>query len=60
MRAALRFWKSRKDHDWTIYKVPDKRDEFDSVELTVDGTGTIIRLQFFKLDPHNRRTPRGG
>jgi hypothetical protein len=40
---------SRKDHDWTIYKVPDKRDEFDSVELTVDGTGTIIRLQFFKM-----------
>lgn len=40
---------SRKDHDWTIYKVSDKKGEFDSVELTVDESGMIIRLRFFKL-----------
>jgi hypothetical protein len=40
---------SHKDHDWTLYKVPDKKNEFDSVELTVDEAGTIIRLRFFKL-----------
>jgi len=40
---------SRKDQDWTIYKVPDQKKGFDGVELTVDGSGMIIRLRFFKL-----------
>lgn len=40
---------SRKEQDWTIYRVPDKKSGFDSVELTVDESGTIIRLRFFKL-----------
>jgi hypothetical protein len=47
--GAVSIMESRKDQDWTIYKVADKKSGFDSVELTVDGTDTIIRLQFFKI-----------
>jgi hypothetical protein len=47
--SAVTVLESHKVQDWTIYKVPDKKNEFDGVELTVDGAGTIIRLRFFKL-----------
>ncbi len=47
--GTVSIMESRKDQDWTIYKVPDKKFGFDSVELTVDDPGTIIRLRFFKL-----------
>ncbi len=47
--SSVSVLESHRDQDWTIYKVPDKRNEFDSVELTVDGAGAIIRLRFFKL-----------
>jgi hypothetical protein len=47
--SSVTVLESRKDRDWTVYKVPDKKNEFDSVELTVDGSGTIIRLRFLKL-----------
>ena len=47
--SSVTVLESHKAQDWTIYKVPDKKNEFDSVELTVDPSGTIIRLRFFKL-----------
>jgi hypothetical protein len=47
--GSVSIMESRKDQDWTIYKVPDQKTGFDSVELTVDGSGMIIRLRFFKL-----------
>jgi hypothetical protein len=47
--GAVSILESHKEGDWTIYKVNDKKGEFDSVELTVDGSGSIIRLRFFKL-----------
>ena len=47
--SSVTVLESHKAQDWTIYKVPDKKNEFDSVELTVDGSDTIIRLRFFKL-----------
>lgn len=37
-----------KDGNWTVYKVPVKRANFDYAEVTVDGSDTILRLQFFK------------
>lgn len=37
-----------KDGDWTVYKVPVKRADFDYAEVTVNGSDTILRLQFFK------------
>ena len=48
---------SHREQDWTIYKVSDKKGGFDSVELTVDGSDTIIRLRFFKVShtPIGRR-----
>jgi hypothetical protein len=46
---------SHKEQDWTIYKVPDKKNEFDSVELTVDGSGTIVRLSKVTHTPVGRR-----
>jgi hypothetical protein len=39
---------SHKDQDWTVYKVHSKPGGFDSADLTVDESGAIIRLQFFK------------
>ena len=47
--STVSILESRKDQGWTIYTMPDKKSGFDSVELTVDGSGTIIRLRFFKL-----------
>ncbi len=34
--------------NWTVYKLADRKAGFDSVDLTVDETGTIVRLQFFR------------
>lgn len=47
--SSVSIIESRTQNDWTIYKVNDKSGEFDSAELTVDGSGRIIRLRFFKL-----------
>ena len=47
--STVTILESHKDQDWTVYKVPDKNSGFDSVELTVDGSGTIIRLRFFRV-----------
>jgi len=47
--STVSILESHKDQNWTIYKVPDKKSGFDNVELTVDESGTIIRLRFFKL-----------
>lgn len=47
--STVSILESRKEQDWTIYKVADKKSGFDSVELTVDGAERIIRLRFFKL-----------
>ena len=47
--SAVSILESRKADNWTIYNVADKKSGFDSVELTVDGSGTIIRLRFFKI-----------
>ncbi|MDD2763562.1 MAG: hypothetical protein PHE83_06265 [Opitutaceae bacterium] len=33
---------------WTVCKVADKKSGFDSVVITVDRAGTIVRLQFFR------------
>lgn len=40
---------TRKAGDWTVLTVADKKGGFDSVEVTVDGSGTIVRLQFYKV-----------
>jgi hypothetical protein len=39
---------SRQDGNWTVYTVPDRKDGFDRVEVTVDASGIIVRIQFFK------------
>lgn len=40
---------NRKDQDWTVYKVRPRQGGFDSADLTVDDSGAIIRLQFYKM-----------
>jgi len=40
---------TRKAGDWTVLTIADKQGGFDSVDVTVDGSGTILRLQFRKL-----------
>ena len=47
--GSVAIWESRKDQDWTVYKVRPKQGGFDSADLTVDESGAIIRLQFFKV-----------
>ena len=39
---------SRQDGNWTVYTVPDRKNGFDRAEVTVDASGTIVRIQFFK------------
>lgn len=39
---------SRKDQDWTVYRIRPRQGEFDSADLTVDESGAIVRLQFYK------------
>ena len=39
---------SRQDGNWTVHTVPDRKDGFDRAEVTVDASGTIVRIQFFK------------
>ncbi|HUJ44228.1 MAG TPA: hypothetical protein VLW52_11525 [Opitutaceae bacterium] len=46
--ASLPSLESRQEGDWTVHRVADKKYGFDSVEVTVDASGTIVRLQFFK------------
>jgi hypothetical protein len=38
----------RQDGDWTVYRVPAKKGGFDHAELTVDGSGTIVRIQLYR------------
>jgi hypothetical protein len=38
----------RKEDSWTVYRVPAKKGGFDSAELTVDGSGTIVRIQLYR------------
>lgn len=38
----------RKDGNWTVYRVPAKKGGFDTAELTVDGSGTIVRIQLYR------------
>jgi len=45
---SLPIQESRKDGNWTVYTVPDRKDGFDRAEVTVDASGTIVRIQFFK------------
>ncbi len=37
-----------KDGDWTVYSLPGKKSGFDTVEVTVDPEGTILRLRFIQ------------
>jgi hypothetical protein len=46
--GSVTILESHKDSDWTVYKVRSKHGGFDSVDLTVDESGAVIRLQFFK------------
>jgi hypothetical protein len=39
---------SRREGNWTVYKVADRKSGFDAVEVTVDESGTIVRLRFYK------------
>ncbi len=39
---------TRKEGPWTVYTVPEKKHGFDRAEVTVDESGTIVRLRFFK------------
>lgn len=45
---ALPVLESRLEGDWTVRRVADKKYDFDYVEVTVDASGTIVRLQFYK------------
>jgi hypothetical protein len=38
---------NRKEGNWTVYKLAGKKSGFDTVEMSVDESGTIVRLQFF-------------
>ncbi len=38
----------RKDGNWTVYRVPANKGGFESAELTVDGSGTIVRIQLYR------------
>lgn len=40
---------TRKAGDWNVLTVADKKGGFDRVDVTVDGSGTIVRLQFYKV-----------
>jgi hypothetical protein len=40
---------TRKDGAWTVLTVAAKKGDFDSVDVTVDSAGTIVRLQFHKV-----------
>ena len=46
--GSVAILESRKDQGWTVYKVRPKQGGFDHADLTVDESGAIIRLQFFK------------
>jgi len=39
---------TRKESVGTVYRLADQKNAYDWVDVTVDETGTIIRLQFFK------------
>lgn len=45
----LQVLSTRKAGAWTVLTVADKKGGFDSVDVTVDGSGTIVRLQFYKV-----------
>ncbi len=44
--AAHQILDSHPEGAWTVYRLPGKKSGFDTVEVTVDETGTIIRLKF--------------
>ncbi len=44
--AAHQVLESHPDGGWTVYKLPGRKIDFDSVEVTVDETGAVIRLRF--------------
>ena len=46
--AAHQVLESHPDGGWTVYKLAGRGTGFDSVEVTVDETGTIVRLRFFR------------
>lgn len=45
---SLPILESHEEGGWTVHKIADKKNGFDYVEVTVDPSGTIVRLQFFK------------
>ncbi|HUL55254.1 MAG TPA: hypothetical protein VLT83_17770 [Opitutaceae bacterium] len=45
---SLSILESRREGEWTVQRVADRKYGFDYVEVTVDASGTIVRLQFFK------------
>jgi len=46
--AAHQILDTRPDGAWTVYKLAGRGTDFDSVEVTVDDTGAIVRLRFFR------------
>jgi hypothetical protein len=45
---SLPILETRKEGAWTVDRVPDKKGGFDSADVTVDGSGTIVRIQLNK------------
>jgi hypothetical protein len=48
LEADLPAQEVRKDGPWTVYRVPAKKGGFDNAELTVDGSGTIVRIRLYR------------
>ncbi len=44
--SAHQILETRPDGAWTVYQLPGKKIDFDSIEVTVDESGTIVRLRF--------------
>jgi hypothetical protein len=39
---------THREGPWTIDRVVDRHGDFDRTEVTLDGSGTIVRIRFFK------------
>lgn len=48
---SLPILESHQEGGWTVHKIADTKYGFDYVEVTVDASGTILRVQFFKTSP---------
>jgi len=48
LEPSLPILESRQAGGWTVQKVADKKYGFDYVDVTIDSSGTIVRLEFYK------------